>query len=821
MPAEPLKDYVVHMIGHGHIDPTWLWRWTEGFEEVRATFRSALDRMNETPAFKFTASSACFYHWIKMAEPLLFDRIRERVREGRWELAGGMWVEPDCNIPCGESFVRHGLYSQRLFQREFGTRARVGFNPDSFGHAGNLPQILKKLGMDYYVYMRPAPVHEMDYPRGTTFWWESPDGSRVLACNLPEDYVGNDKTGERIRRLPGYPHLNPGQKHLLGFYGVGNHGGGPTKQAIAQIQEAQKADDAPTVEFSTLLEYFEGFLKTTSEAEIPVIQNELQHHARGCYSAHAGVKKLNRQVEHALMSAERFATAAWLLNAQPYPHDQFEKAWLDLLYNQFHDVLAGTSLESAYEDTRDQLGAARHRADVIINQSIQSIARDIDTSAPGNTMVVINPLPWPVAQPVTVSPVIERTLGKPLGLVDELEQTVALQSIRGERVGSKRYVFTADVPAMGYRLYHARSGDSVDKPFASVRPRGIPKPVEASHCHLENEWWRIEFDPCDGPIARLFDKQRKTEVLERGNVLACLVDNSDTWSHDVREYRVEAGRFGQAHLKLAEHGDVLATVRITSRFANSTAIQDVTLYRESDIIDLELRVNWQEQHHLLKLGFETRIEQGTATCETPYGFQARPARGQEEPGQQWMDLSGEIAGQPYGLAILNNSNYSFDALDGTLRVTLLRSPAYAHHDPARFDATAGYPIMDQGWHHMRFRLVPHEGSWQDARVVKRAWELNLPLAAHVESAHPGRRPARATLIGTEAENVLLSVLKQSEEGEDLVVRGYEISGRPAQTTLHIPHLKKSFELAFAPHEIKTVRINLDTWECRETNLLEE
>ena len=224
---------------------------------------------------------------------------------------------------------------------------------------------------------------------------------------------------------------------------------------------------------------------------------------------------------------------------------------------------------------------------------------------------------------------------------------------------------------------------------------------------------------------------------------------------------------------------------------------------------------------MLKLGFETRIAGGIATYDTSYGHQVRDTRGHEEPGHQWLDLTGVLDGLPYGLAILNDGQYGFDVLEGTMRVSLLRSPAYAHHDPARFDASAGYSIMDQGWHRFHFRLVPHAGPWQDARVVKQAWELNEPLIAHPESAHPGKLPAQHTLFGTEADNVLLSVVKHSEDGEDLVVRGYETAGRPADTTLHIPLLDKSFSLHFAPHEIKTVRIDPKTWTQHEGNLLEE
>ncbi|MCL4692068.1 MAG: alpha-mannosidase, partial [Candidatus Hydrogenedentes bacterium] len=574
------KHITVHMIGHGHIDPTWLWRWTEGYEEVRATFRSALDRMDETPEFKFTASSACFYDWVKACDPELFEAIRERVAEGRWEIVGGWWIEPDCNIPCGESFVRQGLYGQRFFQREFGIRATVGFNPDSFGHAGTFPQIYRKMGIDTYAYMRPMPVKEMAYPDGTTFYWESQDGSRVLACNLQDDYSADTNTRDRIEILAGHPHLNPGQTHVLGFYGVGNHGGGPTKAAIQQILEVARDDRAPNACFSTLREYFDGFAASTKEKDIPVISTDLQHHAQGCYTTHAEVKRLNRQTEHALMTAERLATLTWVMFDHPYPHAALEKAWKDLLYNQFHDILAGTSIESSYVDSRDQMGSAKHAAKFITNESLQVLARHIDTSAEGNTVVVFNPLPHPVTEVITAPPIVARTLTKPLHVVDGDENPIPMDVVADERVGSEAYAFKAEVPALGYRCYHVRSGAKKVKTDGKLK---------ASRDYLENKWWRLEFDPYDGHLCRLFDRKREVEVLSKGNVLAALVDSSDTWGHGYNEYRTEAGRFGNAKLELLECGDVRALVRVQSRFRNSVADQFVTIYRESDTIDCAFR----------------------------------------------------------------------------------------------------------------------------------------------------------------------------------------------------------------------------------------
>jgi len=807
-----VQGFTIHMVGHAHIDPTWLWRWTEGFGEVRATFRSALDRMKETTAFKFTASSACFYAWVQEADPKMFEEIKARVKEGRWEIAGGWWVEPDCNIPNGESFVRHGLYSQRFFKKAFGIQAKVGFNPDSFGHAGTLPQIYKKLGIDYYVYMRPNATEEMDYPEGTTFWWRAADGSEILACNLPESYGSGDDVLGRIKRLPNYPHLDAGQTHVLGFYGVGNHGGGPTKAAIRQIQEARKDPHLPKLQFATLLDYFEGFLRTTKKTSIPVIATDLQHHARGCYSVHSEIKRLNRQCEHALMAAERYATAAWLLEGLPYPQDDFDKTWKDVLYNQFHDILAGTSLESSYEDSRDQLGAARHRADVIKNRAIQYIARTVNTTAEGNTVFAVNPLPWPVTQTVTVSPIIARGLEGPLHFVDETEHAIPSQAIRGERIGHTAYTFTAELPAMGYRGFHARAGARL------ISHRNM---LKGARDFLENDWWRIEFDPYGGHISRLYDKTNRLDTLAKGNVLAAMVDQADTWGHGYDEWRVEAGRFGHARLELDEIGDVRATVRVVSTYDKSTAEQYVTLHSDVDTIDCVFRINWQQKYTMLKLAYETAVEDGVATYDTAYGMQVRNTDGFEEPGQKWFDLTGNVAGKPYGFAVLNDSKYGFDVCGNVMRVTLLRSPAYAHHDRQRYDASTPWPIMDQGWHRVHIRLVPHGGSWQHARVAKKSWELNEPAFTHVESAHKGRRQLSASLIGTEADNVLLTVLKKRENSNDLIVRGYECHGRAVTTTLHLPYWKKTFEVSFKPYEIKTLRISPKKWTLREVNLLEE
>jgi len=813
------RDVTLHMIGHGHIDPVWLWRWQEGAEEVRATFRSALERMRETEGFIFTASSAAFYKWIKEVDPEMFEEIRARVREGRWDIAGGWWVEPDCNIPLGESFVRHGLYSQRFFQEEFGRKARVGFNPDSFGHAGTLPQILKKQQMEAYVFARPDPTWEMSY-KGTTFRWRAKDGSEILGCLIPHGYGCGDGLREKMIAVANYRYALDGQRHFLCFYGVGNHGGGPTKRNIEAILEAMEDEDMPEVKFSRLEDFVDAFLSSYPYERIPLIEAELQHHARGCYSAHSGVKRWNRRAEHSLMIAERLATVGGLAYGASYPDEALRRSWQNVLFNQFHDVLAGTSIESAYEDVRDSYGEACQRASETINFVVQRIANSVDTRGEGTRFVfVFNPLPWKVSSIVTTTQHVRHGVGSKIAFVDENGEAVPSQDVPGQRIGHVDCAFLAELPPFGYRCYRA-------VPQGSVKPVGSDRKLEATLTSLENDFWRMELDPYSGFISRLYDKSSRVEVLEKGAILAAMVDDSDTWSHGITGYRVEDGRFGNAAISVFESGDVRATLRVISSYSRSTAESFITLYRDLPYIDLAIKVNWQERYRALKLSFETRIGGEKSFCDAPYGYAERELDGHEQPCQQWVELSGRVVRDdgetlPYGLAVINDGKYGYDATGSILRMTLLRSPSYAHHDNGRYDASSHYPIIDQGVQWMRFRIIPHAGSWQDAGIPRRAWEFNEPAIVHQESAHGGKRLYNVSYMAMEPENIIVSVLKRAEGSDDLIVRGYEAAGRDCTLKLSFPFWGKSFEFPVKGNEIKTIRIDPKSWSAREVDLLEE
>ncbi len=795
----------LHAIGHAHIDPVWLWRWPEGLETIRATWRSALERMKEYPDFRFSASSAWFYCLIAEADPQMFTEIRERVREGRWEIAGGWWVEPDANIPCGESLVRQALCGKTYFAEKFGVDVRVGFNPDTFGHPATLPQILAKSGYTTYVFMRPRP-NEMDLP--PVFTWRGPDGSEVLAIRL-YDYNSpwmaaldqSDETDwfEYYENTLHHAHSWDGDYALC--YGVGDHGGGPTKRHIEFLQR-MRAEGKP-VEFGTLSGLEQSI--RDSHIEPTVVQGELQYHARGCYSAHSETKRQNRRVEHLLMAAERLSCAAYLVVGRE-PQD-LTVAWQHLLTNQFHDVLAGTSLPSAYQDSRDIFGAAAGQAYKEMVLAGHTIAGLVDTRGQGEALIVFNSLPWPVRTPVEVE-------GLDPALADENGNPVPLQEVQSETVTRrKRSCFVADLPPLGYRVYRKLARGEPDIEL-TVTP----------YC-VESERWVLEFDPRKGGLVNLLDKEHGVAALSGPVGLCVLDDRGDTWGHGYDSLGSTIGRFDGAEVAVEERGPVRACLRVESAYGRSIATQRWYVYADLDVIECRLSVDWREPRKALKLVLPLALGEPTATYEVPYGHASRPCDGTEQPGGQWVDLSGAAtsldgSSMPYGLGLLNDGVYGFDAEGAAMRATLLRSPIFAHHHPTEPDASQRHRYQDTGSHEFVFRLVPHAGTWQEADLPRLAWELNCPPFCVNEYTHAGTLPAVWAGLYAEPSNILLSVLKRAEDGQGLVVRGYETAGIATGARVALPSAGVEWCVAFGPHEIRTWRVDVQCRTVEEVDLLE-
>jgi alpha-mannosidase len=798
----------LHMIGNAHIDPVWLWQWQEGFHEVKASFRSALDRINEFKEFTFVSSSAAFYEWVEQSDPAMFDEICRCVADGRWEIVGGWWIQPDCNIPGGESFVRQGLYGQRYFKEKFGVTATVGYNVDSFGHAGSLPQILKKSGLDTYVFMRPSP-HEKGLP-GRLFWWEADDGSRVLTFRIPYEYcTWGKELDKHIRRCAA--EIKAPFNELMCFYGVGNHGGGPTRENIESIRRLQDDPDLPQLVFSTPNRFFEAI--TARDLPFPTVHEDLQHHASGTYAAHSGVKRWNRLAESLLMTAESWSAVALRATGQPYPAD-FDRAWKGVLFNQFHDIMAGTSIEGAYEDARDLYGEAMSIGSRALNLATQSVAWNVNVPyVEGSTPVtVFNPHAWE-----TKSNVQLETGRRGHLLVDDQDRPVPVQYIQSHATAGGRFriSFLADLPALGYRTFHLRPGEPADAPT-----------IEATDTVLDNGRIRLEFNPQTGNIASLRDLRHNIEVFAGAAAIPTVIDDSsDTWSHNVFHFDKAIGQFLATSLGRVEHGPVKSVIRVKSSYNSSRLVQDFTMYRDIDRIDVRVFVDWREQMKALKFRFPLNQVFMRAVHEIPYGHIERFAGGEEEPTQRWIDVSGveRTTGISYGLSLINDGKYSFDVHIRDIGLMVLRSPIYAHHIPAEPDPEGHYSYMDQGIQRFTYSLLPHPGKWETAGTVRHAAEINQPPVAIIGTYHPeGTLPQSASFLRVEPDNVLASVLKKAEEGDDLILRCYETNREATRATIHFPQWDRRIEADFGPCEIKTFRIPADAAQpVVETNLIEE
>jgi alpha-mannosidase len=795
----PTKTATLHMIGNAHIDPVWLWRWQEGCHEVLASFRSALDRLSEDPEFIFVSSSAAFYQWVEQIQPAMFEEIRARVREGRWEIVGGWWIQPDCNISGGESFVRQGLYGQRYFKEKFGVTARVGYNVDSFGHHGMLPQILKRSGMDYYVFMRPSP-QEKGLP-SRLFWWESDDGSRVLTFRILFEYCTWGKDLDlHVRRCAG--ELRAPIDELMCFYGVGNHGGGPTIENIASIRRLNADPDIPRLLFSSPNRFFAAV--ETKNLPLPVVHDDLQHHASGCYAAHSGIKYWNRRAEWALLTAEKWSAIAALTTGLPYPTGEFARAWQSVLFNQFHDILAGTSIESAYEDARNLHGETLAIADRALNAAILSLAWNIGV-APEDRMtpiVVFNPHAWPAQVGVEIE--FGRFTDEH-SLLDDQDRPVAVQRVQSEATanGRNRLSFVADLPPLGYRMYRV-----VPQAAAPREPA-----TSAGDTTLENAHLYLIFDHETGYLTSLYDKRSEQEALAGPAAIPVVVrDESDTWSHNVFSFRDEIGRFSASSVRLIAHGPVKSVVRVISEYGNSRLIQDFTLYAGRDLIEVAATVDWREQFKALKLRFPIHLHFHHATSEVPYGSIERFANGEEEPGQSWVDLSGtsRVTGERYGVSIINDGKYSYDVHIREIGLTVLRSPIYAHHDPAVAQPDQLYTFIDQGVQRFRYAIYPHALGWEEASTVRRAAEFNQPPIALIGTYHPdGALPHSCAFVTAEPANIVVTALKQAEDGDDLIMRAYESARMATRASLRLPQWRRSIEAHFGPAEIKTFRVPRD------------
>lgn len=819
----------VHLIGNAHLDPIWLWRWQEGCGEVLQTFRSALDRLNEYPDFVFTCSSASYYKWVEEIAPDMFEEIRERVKEGRWVPVNGWWVQPDCNIPSAESFARQALYSQLYYNEKFGRICKTAYNVDSFGHSGMLPQLIKKGGMNAYVMMRPGPHENAEIPN--MFTWESLDGTRIPTFRIPAESGYGANSAEDISRTRDFSEkLMAEENHgMMIFYGVGNHGGGPTRRCIEYLESRLKKDGYHDMIFSSPDAFFEAHC--LENVELPIWKDDLQHHASGCYSATSFVKQLNRRLENSLYFSEAFATVASKTAGMRDRTEDFKEAWRDVCFNQFHDILCGCSIMEAYDDVNAAMGHALTISDRIQNEAFLRIARRIDTWIDGvsdpvcevrghscgkfpRPVVVFNPLSFPIKVPV-------RTYHPSKQVKDDAGNDVIFSNVRSSRSNDSHLdtVFIADVPAVGYAVYWLKPCWNENSDLPEVH---IDTDVSAHDFSMENEYLKVSFDEYTGFITSLVDKKSGYNYASEDKPIAVptVISDSktDTWAHMVFRFHDIKGIMKLEKIELVEDGNARAVIRTRHSFGGSYLVQDFILASGQRILRSKCKALWTENFTLLKMSFPVGGENRINTYEIPGAYIKRPTNGEEEPAGRWGAISFDDDGRRT-LALLNDSKYSYDCPDNDLRLTVIRNVIFADHYSDR--PAANFNFTDEGIQRFEYGVFVCDGEAEKSDIINEAAMFNIRPAAVPESFHKGVLPQRKGFLSVDRDNIIMTALKFCEDGSgDCIVRFYETRGEDTRAHIVCEMLNADFNVDFGHNEIKTLRISKNG-EVRETDFLED
>ncbi len=688
--------------------------------------------------------------------------------------------------------------------------AKIGYNVDSFGHHGNFPQLLRLSGMEGYVFMRPMP-DEKGLP-ARVFMWQSDDGSQIPTFRIPTAYCIFSNLDTHIDDC--IAELEEPLNSMMCFYGVGNHGGGPTIENIKTIlsKQQQYAKSDVDIIFSDPNRFFADIEPFADK--LPVVHDDLQHHSIGCYTAHAQVKALNRKAENALVAAEKYSVIAAAVKNQPYA--DFNQAWKNVLFNQFHDILAGTSIEPAYDDAIAMYGESLSVASRSQNYAIQALSFDIDIPQEEcRPVVAFNPHSWPVNAPIEFEcGMFENTkLHDAISIVDSAGNVLPHQTIAPVSMSwNTRVVFNATIPPMGYATFRAIKADA---PATTI-------PLDNPYT-LENSEVKLTLDPMTGCPSSLIMKDGNADLFSAKDSAAAAIinDHSDTWSHGIKRFDEVIGQFKAVSVDKTEKGLVRESIRVISKYGDSTLVQTYTLYAGKPDIHVKATLNWQEKHKLLKLRYPLELQSRKATYEIPYGSITRECNGEEEPMQNWFDLNGIINGTRFGLAILNDGKYGGDVCNNVMSMTILRSPVYAHHLPAVITGSPDeYSYMDQGITRFNYVLSPYKGRWQDNAIVQKGHELNQPISVLIESCHKGSLPQTNSFLSIDAQNIILTALKQSEDKSSTIARIYETAGKRTNFSMFLHFLNKRLVLNIEPYKIKTYKITADG-EVTEVNLLEE
>lgn len=784
----------IHVVGHAHIDMNWLWPWPETKKIMHDNLRQVVAFMHEFDDFTMLQSQAAIYQEIEKIDPVLFSEMKRFVSEGRLEPVGGMWTEGDCNLSHGEAIARSFLLGQSFFESRFGKPVRVGWLPDNFGHPSQLPQILKLSGIDYYYFHRCRP-------HLGTFWWKGPDGSKVLCYS---NFTYNGKADMQL--LKEIDNVMPDKKRILAVTGVGDHGGGPTRQDIDNVHAFAQIEKMPDIRFTTAENFYQA-----SEKEMdgrPSHKGEMQFVFEGCYTSIAEIKEGNRKSENSLYQAEFLSSIQWL-NGKKYPAEDLRNCWQKLCFNQFHDILPGSGIYETCKDAEADYKYIINGANDILDKAFRDFTDGIRfNEGIGQPVVAFNMHPFKkdnlvVAEfyshekPVTVEAnhwghYYNSEIIKPVDVGQGQAASILLKdgngkSYTGQIIWCKEFppgyrskvLFQSnEIPAGGYKTFY------VDP----TKPGADNELMKHKDFQFETAFYIVEFDQKTGDIKRLFDKSQQFEYIKPGEKARLIMKlekphGMSAWNIGETERIEELSDVPE--VAFVEEGPVRACIQSTKKWGNSKIIQRVYLYKSYPRIDFDLNIHWFEKGSdqtlspFLQAAFPLNIQNGEFHCHVPFDVVKRPTNGQEVPAHYFVDVSdGEK-----GIALINSSKYGHALHNNLLTLSLMR----ASYDPNI------YP--NQGMFRVHFALIPHEGDWtngvlQEGEIFNKAIYATEPPSLSSKSV-PENRPGEDSFFVVEQSNVSLTGIKQSEEGNELVLRLCEMEGKETLANIYIPVQIKS------------------------------
>jgi len=770
------REYEVYLIGNAHIDIAWLWRMAETKLVARNTFDTVIANMAEYPELRYAQSQAVTYRWMEERYPEIFGRIADKIRTGQWEVVGGMWVEPDCNMISGESWVRQFLYGKRYFRDKFGQDVRLAWNPDSFGYNWNMPQILRKCGIDAFITQKIWWNDTTVFPY-YIFHWEGADGTRLLSYFPPQGYTSRVELPRVVSDITKYEAVTGFKKSLI-LYGLGDHGGGPNREILDRVRHYQTLAIHPEFRHSPAGEFLKK-LEPELGDRIPVWRDELylEYH-QGTFTTQAETKRNNRRAESGLAAAEKLASLAALHGAD-YPRARLEETWLPALTHQFHDILPGSSITPVYRDAVEAYAEVLRDLAGATDTALASLARQIRTdSAAGQPVIVWNTLSWPRSDFVTCE--VPADLGPELRLVDHEGHACPLEVAPCPGEGRLAVSFVAeDVPPVGYRVYYLAAGTGAAPP-GELKVDGLT---------LENRFHRLRLDPASGNLVSLVDRRLGREFVAPGqaaNALRIYEDRPEQWDAWNIGYTGRMWELGQADsVEVVRSSPVRTVVRVrksflgpdkdrwspTEEFPSSFFTQDIVLYDRLDRVEVQCEADWWESHLQLKVAIPVAVTRDRAAYEIPFAAIERTTRREtpwekaryEVPALRWADLS-DAAG---GISLLNDCKYGHDIAGNVMQLSLLRSPTWPD------------PMADRGRHRFTYALFTHPGAWPEGDTVRRGQELNTPLIARLAGRHAGALPPEQAFCEGAPGGVILETGTPAEDGRGWIVRLYESLGRPA------------------------------------------